>query len=296
MKKLILPLMITFSVSAFAVDTSVDTSQTENTNTENSMSYKKAKDLKDTKAEKESKTKTVDDTHSSSHEISRVDQASIMMKIKNSEKGGEFPFSECQVFTHPKLTKDFGLSAKMEDGSFDTYFADLLSKAATYNSPITEVNADQDEVKDYINCVSYYGAIVAQSIKTQAYSIDITDKDIKKMFKSIQKDLANSDCVFDKSVDNIVCGAVNLKIAYKPSVEYANIPIYADNTFFGYSGSKKISDGNSVRNSKENQTSTEKMKSKSLTKDNSINVKEGTGEDQSAKTNFSPRSWLPFGK
>ena len=281
------------STSLLAVDVSVDTSQSEKVDTDSSTSYKYGKDMKKTEGIRESQTSTSDKSHSTSTELSLSGQVEVLEAIKSAESRGIYPFSQCSVLSNPKLVADFGLTSEDEDGSIDTILADILQKAATNNASIVSAGADEYAIKDYINCVSFYGAIVADSLKYDSFSPTIRDEKIKKTFENIQKDLANSKCRFDKSTDAIVCRSIKLKIDYEPAISYANIAIYSNQTYFGYSASNKVSDSKTRRLAFEAQKSKERARTKSLNQDVSFASKETISQDIATKTNFSPRNWLP---
>lgn len=293
MKKTLIALSLILSANLLAVDVSIDNSVSQKSDSDSSMSRKKSDDNKQTQGIRESKTSTSDKSHSKSFDLTKNGQVEMLEAIKDAEGRGIKPFSECAVLTHPKLVADFGLTSEDENGDIDTIFADILQKAAGNNASISSVGADEYDVKDYMNCVAYYGAIIADSLKHDEFSTDIRDKKIQATFEKIQADLANSKCRFDKSTDAIVCRSVKLKIDYEPALSYSNIAIYSNQTYFGFSASDKVSTSSSQRLAFEAQTSKEKARTISMTKDKSITDKISSSKDTSAKTNFSPRNWLP---
>lgn len=295
MKKTILSILTIAALasSSYALDMSSDSSQSQKSDIDDTMNYKKGKDSKRSQAERQSKTSTSDKSLTQSKELSVGEQYNLLSSIMVSEKTGEDPFSSCNVLTNPKLSADFGLSSEDEEGDIDSIFADILQKSANNNALISKVGADEYEVKDYINCAAYYGAIIAQGMKKGVYSTEIKDEKIQRTFEDFQIALSESRCRFNGATTNIQCGSISLKIDTTPNVSFSGIPLYSDQTFFGYNGKTSVNKAKSQRIAFERQQQKETMRSTSISKDASLSFKATASEDVSSKTSFSPRNWLP---
>lgn len=183
------------------------------------------------------------------------------------------PFGSCKVFSNPRLPVDFGLSSEIKPGMIDTIKQSWLSGLAQSNAFIDRI-ADADEIKQYKNCLAYYGAVIGQAylylqddlkrLKAGNKKANIVDVNgigyddllvlaadainrsikeikseaIKNIYERIIND--NSRCQFDKTIENIKCGNVMLQISSKPQLTVANINWYG-NGYAGLQGSFKVS-------------------------------------------------------
>ena len=293
MKRIIAFAMV-LSLSLFATDFSVDTSQNIGSSVDKTKSEKESMDQKTNLTKRASTTKSKDKTDTESFELTKIEQTEILDKIMEFEENGVYPFSACKLLTNPKLLPDFGITSEKRNGDIDMYKAELLEKASKNSFPISRVGAREKLVKDYLNCGAFYGGIIAQSMKTGKIDIDIEDKEIKRTYTRAKKYLAKKHCRFDKSLENITCGPLKLVVAYDPQIFFANISLFNNQTFYGYSATERKTVSYSNRLAQEVSKSKERSSGTSRTKDISRNWKYNTGTESSAKTSFSPRNWIKF--
>lgn len=299
-KKILLTTILTaILTTAGAVDLSVDTSQTQQDVFDKSLSTKKSKDLKESQSEKESESLTKDISKSKSKEAVRIAQVDILNLISDFELNNLYPFNRCMILNNPKLPADFGITTEIEDGIIDTNFATLLDKAIQNNQYVSNViYIDERALYDYVNCLNFYSAIIAQSLKTGELKGDIEDKEIKDLYLKAQKALTRAmtdrkfKVKFHKAIDTFTINSLKVKLDYEPSLSYNQISLYGQN-FYGYTANSK----------KSISLTTAQKEDKTVSKDNSINLsrtkdvtfldKNADTKDYSFKTNFSIRNYLP---
>jgi len=292
--KRIITLLTICSLSLLATDFSVDTSQNNSVNIDKSNSEKEGMEQRTNLSKRASTTKSKDKTDTESYELTKIEQTEILDKIMDFEESGIYPFSACKLLTNPKLLPDFGITSETEDGYIDSYKADLLDKAAKNSFALKRVRAKEKLVKDYINCGAFYGGIIAQAMKTGQIDTDITNKEIKRTYKKVQRFLGRTHCRFDKSLENIACGPLKLSVGYEPQIFYSNISLFNNQTFYGYSANERKTVSYSNRLAQEVSKTKERSTGTSLSKDVTRNWKKGVGVESSAKTSFSPRNWIKF--
>jgi len=202
------------------------------------------------------------------------------------------PFSACKIATSPRLGRDFGLSAEIRTGVIDSVKADFLSKAAQSNSYISEL-ADEPGIRSYRDCLAEYGSIVAQAylyltqdindlkasvtkdkggnieVKGIGYDdfIILADSALQRALQGLKNetikhtyDRTISDkrpCRFDRSLENIQCGASLVILGTKPQLFISGIQWYGER-FAGYQGSYKLSKSWSYQDAIEKLRSTAK--------------------------------------
>lgn len=301
MKKIIAILTILGAlISSSAVDLSVDTSNTEQSSSDTTTSSKKSKDIKESESNKESTSYTKDTSKSKSKEAVRLAQTDILNFLSEMELNNIYPFSKCKIINDPKLPADFGITS--EDFAYDVIdlnLATLLEKAAQNNAYVDSViDFKEVEFYDYVNCINYYGAIIAQSLKTSQLIGNIEDDEIKDLYLKTQKALQRAyqnkkyKTKFHKSTDTLTVNSLKIKLDYEPILMFNQINLYGQN-FYGYTA-----------NSRKSISLTEAKKDdKTKAKDNSINLnktkditymnKSSDNIDYSFKTNFSIRNYLP---
>jgi hypothetical protein len=263
---------------AAAQDASYDTSKDRKSSKEQSIQHKKTIDKKDSTGSRKSTTKShgVDkttsetwkaagqDTSQKSADVSLPLESVFMNSIAILEDKTE-PFTSCRIATNPKLLKDFGLSAEISPGVIDVTAADFLAKAAQSNSGLKAI-ADEKAIINYKNCLAYYGALIGQaylylsadvnagkgSIKSMGYDefmtladdaliralSGITNATIKGLYDRAVND--KQPCQFDKSLENIKCGASVIAIGGSPQLTVSGIKMYGGG-FAGYQGTFKVS-------------------------------------------------------
>lgn len=288
------------TTSVFAFDISSDTSNSRNTGTEQSVNISNGKEyhLERSKGHNQSINRSI--SKSKSREVSLLNQVSIINDLKVLEEKGVQPYRECDILTHPKLLADFGITAINNNfgmESVDTYKSDMLEKAARYNQPLSSVDIDSTPIKNYINCVAFYGAIIAQGMKDNIKSGVIKDRQIKETFMSIQNDLRDSTCRFAGDLHDIVCGDIRFTIGYEPKLFYLSYAIFdgALNgaSFYGYTSSTRLNYSREKRHSWDTTQGVSQRFNHSRSYNTNQSEKVSGSLDTSYKTNFSPRNWMP---
>lgn len=300
MKKILTMLMIFGAINLFGVDLSIDTSNTEQSSSDTTTTSKKSKDIKESESNKESTSYTKDTSKSKSKEAVRLAQTDILNFIGELELNNVYPFSSCKIINAPKLPSDFNITSEdKEYNIIDVNLATLLDKAASNNSFVDSVITFKEvEFYDYVNCINFYGAIIAQSLKTSELKGEIEDEEIKELYLKTQKALQRAfenqkfKTKFHKSLDTLTINSLKVKLDYEPILMFNQITLYGQN-YFGYTA-----------NSRKSISLTEAKKDdKTSSKDNSINLsrtkdvaylnKSADNLDYSFKTNFSIRNYLP---
>lgn len=290
--------------SAFAVDLSIDSSRTKQSNTDETISAKSSKDTKNSESKKESHSVSKDKSKAKSREVTRIESVRVKRYLKNLERKNVYPFGKCKILTKPKLPRDFNISFKDEFGIIDTYMKSILEASAQSNQFVHEEVLDFDEDTqlrffDYINCINYYSSIEAQSYKTGKLKGYITDKEIKRNYESVQEFLADAVLYddakprFNNSIDSYTFGALTVKLAYKPELHFNQIPLYSDSVYHGYSANQRrtVSITKSVKDDRTR--SKDKSVNTSKSTDATLTEKFAKNKDYSFKTNFSIRNYLP---
>jgi len=301
MKKLILTASFILATTVSAVDLSVDTSNTQQSNQDTSMSTKNSKDIKDSKSKKDSTSYSKDKSKAKSKEVSRIANVDILDYLAEQEEKGVYPFSECQVIANPKTQVDFGITAEDEDEDYiDTNLKTLLDNSAASNSVVSRtIDYDKLAFLDYLNCINFYGSVIGQSLKTGEIKSNITDREILKQHKKITKFLTKAyknqrgyKIKFHKQVDTFQINRLKVKLDYEPTLDFNKIAIYGQN-FFGYTANSRKTF--TLTKSKKLDRTIAKDKSVNLTKtkDKTLSNKLANNKDYSTKTNFSIRNYLP---
>ncbi len=210
------------------------------------------------------------DASQKSADVAMPLEAVFMDKIAVLEEQTE-PFKTCRIATNPKLLRDFGLTAEISPGVIDVTAADFLAKAAQSNSGIKAI-ADEKAIIYYKNCLAYYGALIGQAylylsqdvnagrnksgnidIKGMGYDDFATLADAA-LLRAVESGLTNTTikglydravndkhpCLFDKSLENIKCGASVISIGGSPQLTVSGIKMYGGG-FAGYQGTFKVS-------------------------------------------------------
>ena len=313
MKIILLSLLsiLFFTVNTFALDTSTETGKTQRQDFERSKSLKKSKEEKESRGKRKSDTITTGIDKQTQETIKAIGQAmsqseaDIVLSLETIfiDKIAEFEstntsentklFKTCKIITQPKLAKDFGLTAEVRSGVIDVIKADYLSKAAMSNSYIKNITNEQ-ALKDYRNCLTAYGAIIAQAFINltedladlkiavskdrdgnisvnglgyddfillanaaldKAIQTDITNQTIKRISERALND--NNFCQFDRSVENIKCGSSLIILGTKPQLYISGIHWFGER-FGGYQGSYKVSKAWSYQDAIEKMKTTSK--------------------------------------
>lgn len=290
----ILLIMFIFITSGFSLDFSSDTSKTTNNGKDRSYTEKEAQDFKNSESKKESTSESKDKTESKAKDLTRIGQVQILKKLKELEKIGVEPFAKCSVLSNPKPLIYFGIGSQMNEFTINSTKSSIIESMAKNSQPIINVGADERKLKSYIKCISYYGAVIAQSLKTNTLDTEIEDEEILEILEEFTEDIKTNKCRFDKSLEIIQCGSTNIKIDNQPILSYSNIPLFKESVFFGYSLSNKDSVSFSEKLSQDISRSKESSKSQTKSVDYARSSKESTNEEKSSKTSMSAGKFLDF--
>ena len=282
----------------FANDYSAGSTQNLGNSTEKSINAKQGTESKVSKNLRKSKTKTKSKEKQKTVELSTFEAANILYELEDLENAGVYPFSVCKVLTNPKLPSNFGITSEEADGIYNPAYAELLNKAAQSNAPLSVILDRQAiyKLKDYLNCLGYYGAITAQALKTGKLNTKITDRQIKREYNIFKRNLARARCRFAGSTDTINCRNIFVKLSYDPVLEMNGVKIFDTNThtFYAYTSTTRKSITYSTRLALEMQKSKEKGYTDTTALDTTVSKKATSNIEQNSKSEFSMRDWLKF--
>jgi len=280
------------SINLFAVDMSVSGSKDQSYKEDKSLGYSKSMTVDKSKDTTKTKSKTKERSESESLSLTRVEQISSLVGLMALEKSGIEPFATCQILSKPKLTSDFDLSCRVGN-NVNEGRCQFLENAAKSNFALDEVTYMTDEIKEYAACTALYGALIAQDMKHNKFSPELTDKELVKIFEGFEKTLDSDNCVLNGSASEIVCGSTKLVIGFEPMLIYSGISLYSDKTYYGYSSqkskdkSKRLSDSFSMSKSKR------KAQSNNLAKSLSTNTALSASLQKGSSANLSLSKFLP---
>jgi len=295
--KIVLTASLIFT-GAFANDYSAGSSQNLGNSAEKSVNAKQGTESKASKNLRKSKTKTKSKEKQKTVELSTFEAANILYQLEDLETAGVYPFSACKVLSDPKLPENFGITSEEEDGIYNPTFAELLNKAAQSNAPLSTILDRQNiyRLKDYLNCLGFYGAVTAQALKTGKLSTKITDRQIKRQYNRFKRNLARARCRFAGSTDTINCRNIFIKLSYDPILEMNGVKLLDTNThtFYAYTSTTRKSITYSTRLALEMQKSKEKGYSDTTSLDTTFSKKATSNVELTSKAEFSMRDWLKF--
>ena len=251
-------------------------SQTQSDGTRRSKSTTTSKEHSNTDSSRD----TASASNSGTAEIS-VDLATVFsLKLSELEKTVE-PFKSCQVLASPGLMSDFGITSSVGNGQ-DSIKRQMITDAAASNTAIEKVGGVSAEVRGYIGCLAKYGATVATAFdgltkdlplfkaslsrnkRTGEVSVSgigyddfvaLAGTELENAVKTgptsatvkMQLERVLSDktaCKFSGTAEaqKIQCGTSVVIISTSPELYSYTKPVYG-NTFFGFSGTFKLSTG-----------------------------------------------------
>ena len=301
MKKILTTIIISaiLSTSASAVNMEVDTSQTQQDAFDKSISSKKSKDIKESQSNRESESFTKDVSDSTSKEVAKIAQVDILNFISELEMNKVYPFNKCQILNNPKLSSDFGITSEIDDGVIDTNFATLLDKAVQNNQYVSSViGINEKALYDYVSCINYYSAVIAQALKTGELKGEIQDIEIKKTYERAKNALTKAmtdrkfKVKFHKSIDTFTINALKIRLDYEPSLSFNQVSLYGEN-FHGYTANSRQSISLVTAVKEDKTTAKDNSINLSKTKDVTFLDKSADTNDYSFKTSFSMREYLP---
>jgi len=267
MKKIIL--LLTFSLSLFAIDMSQNSNKDQSYKEDKTIGYNKSLNVNNSKDTSKDTTKSKEKSYTVSQDLAKIEQTGALIMLLALEKVEIEPFASCQVLSNPRLAGDFELSCENGYSSVNEGRCSFLQSAAASNFNIDEVTYMGDEIKSYAACVGLYGSLIAQDMKRGKFSPVLTDHELRKTYSYFIENLVESDCRLNGSATSIICGASMFDIGTKPNLVFANISLYSDSAYYGYSSS--INKSRSRRQSDTFSMSESKKKSKSNAMAKTIN-------------------------
>lgn len=240
MKKILLAAVI--AMNLFAVDMTTDNSLDSDDSMSSTLSNKKDMSISNSKSKDVSKTKSKSKNLTSSKDLKYDGALDAIRQIVDFENNGVYPFSSCKLLTKPLQPSDFGFVCKT--GAFlNTGKCSFLSESAKNYARLNDVirSSDIKDFKGYLNCGVYYGAVIAQFLKTNEIDFEITDSVIKKALYQAELDINKEDCSFNGDATKVLCGGVSANIGDMLTISQYNAKLYSDGVFYGYN----LSVGNS---------------------------------------------------
>lgn len=292
-KSIFLSSLLLLSINAYALDISTSDNRDHNYKEDKSIGYKKDVNLSDSKEKSKSQTYTKEKAVSESEDLKKIAQTDPLVGLMAMEYAGIEPFKTCGVLTKPKLANDLGLGCRTKSGLINSNKCSALEEAAKSNFPIDDITYKSDEIRQYAACVGLYGAIIAQDMKTGEFNVEVKDKQLKKMYVDFAETLDTSDCRLNGTLTSIVCGATTIKIDANPSITFASISLYSNDSYFGFSSSISESKSKRVSDSYSDSKSKKKSEANSMAKSLNINKSTGTSLTVNAAANLSMSKFLP---
>ena len=276
---------------ALAVNSSIGTEKNKKITKDRSLTEKKTVEKKKTEGLKTTRTKSTGIDRSASEIIKdvlnrtssrgmdiTVDMGAIFISlISEVEETGAQPFSRCRICAAPRLPRNFGLSAIMAPNIVDNIKAGYLSSAAASNGLVRDAGGDEIAIREYKNCLAYYGAIIGQAclildadvrkvaqiqkekettvirgigyddlVDLAAEALNkarkkISNRTIRRLYNSCLRD--KTPCQLNGSTEKILCGASMVVLSPNPQLTISGIPFYGGGRYAGFAGSYKINAG-----------------------------------------------------
>lgn len=284
----VLVFVLLMPVSAMSLDTSVDTGKTYKQDKEQSQSIRKSIEERDSSGKRKSKTTSKGTDHQTADIVKAIGQAMnqtaadvtlpleaiFLDKIAELEASTD-PFRTCNIATAPRLPQDFGFYGEQNDDVVNLTAIQNVQSFAHANTGISSIG-DEKKVKDYRNCLAYYGAVIGQAylylsqdldtvkagvskdkagnvaVKGIGYDdfITIADAALKRALEGLENQTIrriydraikdNTACRFDRTVESIKCGSTLLTLGAIPKLAVGGIHVYGGQ-YMGYQGSYRIS-------------------------------------------------------
>ena len=271
--KILLPLLL--SLSLFGLDLGYDTDSIEEQSQSKNMSNSRDQDVSGNTSNSRTKTKNTETSESLSKSLSKDVKVKFLAELIALEKAGVEPFASCSLLNKPKSLKDFDLSCDVGFG-MNSGMCNYFNEAAKNYKNLNEV-IDSEYVinmKLYINCGAYYGAVIGQALKTGEVDFEIKDEEIKKFFLLVQDNLVDSDCRFAGALTDITCGSVVINYLNIPVIKFAGVEIFGGNKYYGYNlnltKDKRTQDSLQISLAKSSSKSLSVKRSKSMKQDMSL--------------------------
>jgi len=291
MKKILL--ILTFSLSLFAVDQSQNASQDQNYKEDKTIGYNKSLNVNRSKDSSRDSSKSKEYSYTVSHELSRIEQTSGLVMLMALEIANIEPFATCRVLTKPRLAADFDLSCNNGHSQTNSGRCSFLQEAATSNFDLDQVTYMSDEIKEYMACIALYGGILAQDMKYDKFSPVLNDRELVSTFQMFSMTLDTNDCRLNGNASSIICGAISFNISSKPELVFTGISLYSDNVYYGYNSSVNVSKSKKRSKSQSYTKSQKKSKANSMAKTLNTNKSTSTAISKASSSNLSLSKFLP---
>lgn len=257
-----------------------------------------------------SQTSIAIDTGTTGGKKEKIEKSQDLMKKKSIERGETFEIrlsadavllpvlakledktevlKRCRVIGRPRLPRDFGIHAFIDENTIDSVKMQYLENQARINAEAP------DSIKQYKECLAFYGAILAQAQvnlnEMMPESVDMEDLktlaeiavekairlgpqgNLKSIYIAIVND--KSQCRFNNSLHLFRCGNCMVDL-HEQTLRFGNLEVYGK-TFMGYAGEYKVSSSDKA------------------TKEAILGLKKNFEKEKSASHTVSLRSFIPL--
>lgn len=299
MKKVIIGLSIAgaLSTNLFAINISDSSTNSQNINTEKSISTKDGSESRNNTSKRKSYSEAKEESEGNTRTLTKASQTDIFDKIAELEKVKGSFFKSCKVITSPKLKEDFGIGStvNVEYGYMDGKLASRLDNAVKSNASIEVLDGvSEKKIREYANCLVKYSMIGAQSLIDGHFTTDITDRTLLSVNTKAEETLKDRSikCKFAKDSESIKCGSLKIVLDYNPILMDNQITLFSSEKFVNLSGTTAYDYKTNTSKRDENSNSLEQSNSSTKATDAIVNKKAGTGTTSESKVDLSADSFF----
>lgn len=299
MKKIIIGLSVigALSTNLFAINISDSSTNSQNTNTEKSISTKDGSESRNNQSKRKSYSEAKEESEGNTRTLTKASQTDIFDKIAELEKVKGSFFKSCKVITNPKLKEDFGIGLNINDeyDYMDGKLASRLDNAVKSNASIEVLyGVSETKIKEYANCMLKYSMIGAQSLIDGHFTTNITDRTLLSVNSKAEETLKNRSikCQFAKDSESIKCGSLKIVLDYNPILMDNQITLFSSEKFVNLSGTTAYDYKTNTSKRDEDSKSLEQSSSTTKATDAVINKKTGTGTTAESKVDLSADSFF----
>lgn len=300
MKKVILGLGVAsiLATGSFAINISESSTNSQNANTEKSISTKDGSESRNNQSKRKSYSEAKEESEGNTRTLTKASQTDIFDKIAELEKVKGSFFKSCKVISNPKLKEDFGIGSDIQDndyGYYDSKKASIMDNAVKSNANIESLSSvSETKIREYANCLVKYSMIGAQSLIDGHFTTNITDRTLLSVNSKAEETLKDRSikCRFTKDAESIKCGSLKLVLDYNPVLMDNQITLFSSEKFVNLSGTTAYDYKTNTSKRVENSKSLEQSNSTTKGTDAVINKKAGTGTTTDSKTDLSADSFF----
>lgn len=300
MKKVLIGLSIACALSTnlFAINISDSSTNSQNTNTEKSISTKDGSESRNNQSKRKSYSEAKEESEGNTRTLTKASQTDIFDKIAELEKVKGSFFKSCKVITNPKLKEDFGIGSDIQDndyGYYDSKKASIMDNAVKSNANIESLSSvSETKIREYANCMLKYSMIGAQSLIDGHFTTDITDRTLLSVNSKAEETLKDRriKCRFAKDAESIKCGSLKIVLDYNPILMDNQITLFSSEKFVNLSGTTAYDYKTNTSKRDEDSKSLEQSSSTTKATDAVINKKAGTGTTAESKVDLSADSFF----